>query len=40
MCYIKMSKEKQESIARLRTNEEWIELAKKKQEKEVCYFYF
>ena len=28
MCYIKMSKEKQESIARLRTNEEWLNLAK------------
>ena len=33
MCYIKMSKEKQESIARLRTNEEWIELAKKARER-------
>ena len=28
MCYIKMSKEKQESIARLRTKEEWLNLAK------------
>ena len=37
MCYIKMSKEKQESIARLRTNEEWIELAKKAKEKGMLF---
>ena len=38
MCYIKMSKEKQESIARLRTKEEWIELAQKAKEKWYKYF--
>ncbi|MGQ4526115.1 radical SAM/SPASM domain-containing protein [Intestinibacter bartlettii] len=37
MCYIKMSKEKQESIARLRTKEEWIELAKKAKEKGLLF---
>lgn len=37
MCYIKMSKEKQESIARLRTKEEWIELAQKAKEKGLLY---
>ena len=37
MCYIKMSKEKQESIARLRTNEEWIELAKKARERGMLF---
>ena len=37
MCYIKMSKEKQESIARLRTKEEWIELAQKAKEKGMLF---
>ena len=37
MCYIKMSKEKQESIARLRTNEEWIELAQKAKDKGMLF---
>ncbi len=37
MCYIKMSKEKQESIARLRTKEEWIELAQKAKEKGLLF---
>lgn len=37
MCYIKVSKEKQESIARLRTKEEWIELAKKAKEKGLLF---
>ena len=37
MCYIKISKEKQESIARLRTKEEWIELAQKAKEKGLLY---
>ena len=37
MCYIKMSKEKQESIARLKTKEEWIELAQKAKEKGLLY---
>ena len=40
MCYIKMSKEKQESIARLRTNEEWLNLAKKKLGMRGYYFTF
>ena len=37
MCYIKMSKEKQESIARLRTKEEWIELAQKAKDKGMLF---
>ena len=37
MCYIKMSKEKQESIARLRTKEEWIELAQKAKKKGMLF---
>ena len=37
MCYIKMSKEKQESISRLRTKEEWIELAQKAKEKGMLF---
>ena len=37
MCYIKMSKEKQESIARLRTNKEWIELAQKAKDKGMLF---
>ena len=37
MCYIKMSKEKQESIARLRTNKEWIELAHKAKDKGMLF---
>ena len=37
MCYIKMSKEKQESIARLRTKEEWIELAQNAKEKGMLF---
>ena len=37
MCYIKMSKKKQESIARLRTKEEWIELAQKAKEKGMLF---
>lgn len=37
MCYIKISKEKQESIARLRTKEEWIELAQKAKEKGLLF---
>lgn len=37
MCYIKMSKEKQESIARLKTKEEWIELAQKAKEKGLLF---
>ena len=37
MCYIKMSKEKQESIARLRTKEEWIELAQKAKERGLLF---
>ena len=37
MCYIKISKEKQESIARLRTNEEWIELAQKAKDKGMLF---
>ena len=37
MCYIKMTKEKQESIARLRTKEEWIELAQKAKEKGMLF---
>ena len=37
MCYIKMSKEKQESIARLRTNEEWIELAQNAKDKGMLF---
>ena len=37
MCYIKMSKEKQESIARLRTKEEWIKLAQKAKEKGMLF---
>ena len=37
MCYIKMSTEKQESIARLRTKEEWIELAQKAKKKGMLF---
>mgnify|MGYP001157719689 FL=1 len=37
MCYIKMSKEKQERITRLRTKEEWIELAQKAKEKGMLF---
>lgn len=37
MCYIKMSKEKQESIARLRTKEEWIQLAQNAKEKGMLF---
>ena len=37
MCYIKMSKEKQESIAKLRTKDEWIELAQKAKEKGMLF---
>ena len=37
MCYIKMTKEKQESIARLRRNEEWIELAKEAREQGLLF---
>ncbi|WP_455543003.1 radical SAM/SPASM domain-containing protein [Intestinibacter sp.] len=37
MCYIKMTKEKQESINRLRTNEEWIELAKQAREEGMLF---
>ena len=32
MCYIKMTKEKQESISKLRTKEEWLELARQARE--------
>ena len=37
MCYIKMSKEKQESIARLRTNEEWLNLAKEARDEGMLF---
>ena len=37
MCYIKMSKEKQESIARLRTKDEWLELAKDAKDKGMLF---
>mgnify|MGYP001189118248 FL=1 len=37
MCYIKMSKEKQESIARLRTNEEWLNLAKQARDEGMLF---
>ena len=37
MCYIKMSKEKQESIARLRTKDEWLELAKDAKDRGMLF---
>lgn len=37
MCYIKMSKSKQESIAKLRTKDEWIALAKEAREEGLLF---
>lgn len=37
MCYVKITKEKQESIGRLRTKEEWIELAKQAREEGMLF---
>lgn len=37
MCYVKMTKEKQKSISRLRTNEEWIELAKQAKDEGLLF---
>lgn len=37
MCYIKMTKEKQESIAMLKTNEEWLELAKQARDEGLLF---
>lgn len=37
MCYIKMTKEKQESISKLRTKEEWLELARQAREEGLLF---
>lgn len=37
MCYIKMTKEKQESIGRLKTNEEWLEIAKQARDEGLLF---
>lgn len=37
MCYVKMKKEDQQKLSRLRTNEEWIELAKQAREEGLLF---
>lgn len=37
MCYIKMTKEKQESISKLRTKEEWLELARQARDEGLLF---
>ena len=37
MCYVKMTKSQQEGISRLRTNEEWIELAKQARDEGLLF---
>ena len=37
MCYIKMTKEKQESISKLRTKDEWLELARQARDEGLLF---
>ena len=37
MCYVKMTKQQQENISRLRTNEEWLNLAKQARDEGMLF---
>ena len=37
MCYVKMTKQQQQNISRLRTNEEWLSLARQAREEGMLF---